>query len=216
MTIKIKSSESCSKQPTQLIVDLNSSLRHIIVTKKYSGIPCRGLLWLIIMCLHDSSKLYSARQNCAVRNIYNRRAKHQMKNMLKTFNIINFAAFFRVDLLLCIEVEKEKVGLENEKALKLFSIGVQWKTSKAGQRNNLLIFILISLQKHFPNMQQNILLHSGMITPNILLLNSIFWCLKTISIFSYMTVHTKKMGKCMPAIFYNKHFWSEYCGKKSY
>ena len=29
---KIKSSESVSKQPTQLIVELNSSLRHIIVT----------------------------------------------------------------------------------------------------------------------------------------------------------------------------------------
>ena len=29
---KIKSSESGSKQPTQLIVELNSSLRHIIVT----------------------------------------------------------------------------------------------------------------------------------------------------------------------------------------
>ena len=81
---KKKSTESFSKQPTHIIVDLNSSLRHIIVTKKYSGKPCRGLLWLIIMCLHDSSKLYSARQNCAVRNIYNRRAKHKMKNMLKT------------------------------------------------------------------------------------------------------------------------------------
>ena len=31
-TNKIKSSESFSKQPTQLIVELNSSLRHIIVT----------------------------------------------------------------------------------------------------------------------------------------------------------------------------------------
>ena len=30
---KIKSSESFSKQPTQLIVELNSSLRHIIVTQ---------------------------------------------------------------------------------------------------------------------------------------------------------------------------------------
>ena len=30
---KIKSSESFSKQPTQLILELNSSLRHIIVTK---------------------------------------------------------------------------------------------------------------------------------------------------------------------------------------
>ena len=29
---KIKSSESFSKQPTELIVELNSSLRHIIVT----------------------------------------------------------------------------------------------------------------------------------------------------------------------------------------
>ena len=30
---KIKSSESFSKQPTQLIVELNSSLQHVIVTK---------------------------------------------------------------------------------------------------------------------------------------------------------------------------------------
>ena len=32
---KIKSSESFSKQPTQLIVELNSSLQHIIVTLAY-------------------------------------------------------------------------------------------------------------------------------------------------------------------------------------
>ena len=32
---KVKSSESFSKQPTQLIVELNSSLRHIIVTMVY-------------------------------------------------------------------------------------------------------------------------------------------------------------------------------------
>ena len=32
---KIKSSESFSKQPTQLIVELNSSLQHIIVTYVY-------------------------------------------------------------------------------------------------------------------------------------------------------------------------------------
>ena len=31
---KVKSSESFSKQPTQLIIQLNSSLRHIIVTQK--------------------------------------------------------------------------------------------------------------------------------------------------------------------------------------
>ena len=34
---EIKSSEFFSKQPTQLIVELNSSLRHIIVTKKTNG-----------------------------------------------------------------------------------------------------------------------------------------------------------------------------------
>ena len=33
---KMKSSESFSKQPTQLIVELNSSLRHIIVTNTNS------------------------------------------------------------------------------------------------------------------------------------------------------------------------------------
>ena len=35
---KIKSFESGSKQPTQLIVELNSSLRHIIVTKNGNDI----------------------------------------------------------------------------------------------------------------------------------------------------------------------------------
>ena len=35
---KIKSSESFSKQPTQLMVELNSSLRHIIDTQVYSAI----------------------------------------------------------------------------------------------------------------------------------------------------------------------------------
>ena len=34
---KIKSSESISKQPTQLIVELNSSLLHIIVTNATSS-----------------------------------------------------------------------------------------------------------------------------------------------------------------------------------
>ena len=36
---KIKSSESFSKQPSQLIVELNSSLRHIIVTIDKSAAP---------------------------------------------------------------------------------------------------------------------------------------------------------------------------------
>ena len=35
---KIKSSESFSKQPTQLMVELNSSLRHIIDTQVHSAI----------------------------------------------------------------------------------------------------------------------------------------------------------------------------------
>ena len=35
---KIKSSESFSKQPTQLIVELNSSFRHIIVTMALSAV----------------------------------------------------------------------------------------------------------------------------------------------------------------------------------
>ena len=41
-----------------------------------------------------------------------------MKNMLKTFNIINFAAFFRLDFLLYIEVKNEKVGVDNGKSSK--------------------------------------------------------------------------------------------------
>ena len=50
----------------------------------------------------------------------------------------------------------KKVGVDNEKALEL--------------DNNIIFsyFSLISMQKYHPKMQQNILLHSGMITPNIL------------------------------------------------
>ena len=40
---KIKSSESFSKQPTQLIVELNSSLQHIIVTESISVFPITEL-----------------------------------------------------------------------------------------------------------------------------------------------------------------------------
>ena len=42
---KIKSSESFSKQPTQLIVELNSSLRHIIVTLE-SGIDVAHSIYI--------------------------------------------------------------------------------------------------------------------------------------------------------------------------
>ena len=40
---KIKSSESVSKQPTQLIVELNSLLRHIIVTMVSNSFPYHDL-----------------------------------------------------------------------------------------------------------------------------------------------------------------------------
>ena len=43
--------------------------------------------------IHDSSKLYSARQNCAVGNIYNR-SQTLMKNMLKTLQAHRFFARF--------------------------------------------------------------------------------------------------------------------------
>ena len=40
---KIQSSESVSKQPTQLIVELNSSLRHIIVTNIHQVLSASSL-----------------------------------------------------------------------------------------------------------------------------------------------------------------------------
>ena len=43
---KIKSSESFSKQPTQLIVKLNSSLQHIIVTLACIKITLQKLCWI--------------------------------------------------------------------------------------------------------------------------------------------------------------------------
>ena len=47
---KIKISESVSKEPTQLIVELNSSLRHIIVTFGSDG--------LLLSCSNDIIVLF--------------------------------------------------------------------------------------------------------------------------------------------------------------
>ena len=65
------------------------------------------------------------------------------------------------------------MGVNNEKALELtnstVSIGVD--NEKALELDNRIFFSYFSLilvKKYHPKMQQNILLHSGMITPNIL------------------------------------------------
>ena len=85
------------------------------------------------------------------------RKKTQKFVMLSLF-ICCIVAFFHVDSLFSTGVDNEKVGLDNEKALDL---------------DNRLIFsyfslISIYICKYHPKMQQNILLHSDMITPNIL------------------------------------------------
>ena len=51
---KIKSSESFCKQPTQLIVELNSSLRHIIVTNKSTTINKQSDdMYLILIIVNE-------------------------------------------------------------------------------------------------------------------------------------------------------------------
>ena len=74
----------------------------------------------------------------------------------ENLNLLHFVAFFHDASLLFTEVDNEKVGADNEKALDL---------------DNRIFFSYLSLilmKKYHPKMQQNILLHSGMITPNIL------------------------------------------------
>ena len=87
--------------------------------------------------------------------------------------MLHFVAFFHAASLFSIGVDNEKVGVDNEKALELTNstvfIGVD--NEKALELENRTIFSyfsLISIEKYHPKMQQNILLHSGMITPNIL------------------------------------------------
>jgi hypothetical protein len=65
--------------------------------------------------------------------------------------LLHFVAFFHVASLLSTGVEIKKVGVDNEKALELDN----------------RIFSYFSL-KYQQKMQQNILLDSGMSTPNIL------------------------------------------------
>ena len=55
------SPESVSKQPTQLIVELNSSLRLIIVTQLYSKLGCTLALYLI-KCKHSLFDYYLFRR----------------------------------------------------------------------------------------------------------------------------------------------------------
>ena len=70
--------------------------------------------------------------------------------------LLHFVAFLHVASLFSTGVDNKKLGVDNEKALEL---------------DNRIIFSYLSLilmKKYHAKMQQNILLHSGMITPNIL------------------------------------------------
>merc|ERR1711935_853727 len=84
--------------------------------------------------------------------------------------LLHFVAFFHVASLFSTGVDNKKVGVDNEKALELtnstvFHRGRQLKSSRAGKQN---IFFIFQHTKIHPKMQQNILLHSGMIMPCIL------------------------------------------------
>ena len=59
--------------------------------------------------------------------------------------LLHFVAFFHVASLLFTGVDKEKVGVDNEKALELknspvFYRGIQWKSSRAGEQNIFFTF----------------------------------------------------------------------------
>ena len=134
---------------------------HCITCKDEYFWPCNGNKWrmgmLWIWTQDINQNLWYARNEVADSKLEDfERELSEVKawNVHKYF--LHFVAFFRVALLLFIEVDNEKVGVGNEKALEL---------------DNRIIFSnfsLFSVQKYYPKMQQNILLHSGMITPNIL------------------------------------------------
>jgi hypothetical protein len=93
--------------------------------------------------------------------------------------LLHFVAFFHVASLFSTGVDNEKGGVDNEKALELtnstvFHRGRQWKSSRAGQQNTFFIFQPDFNVEYNPKMPQNILLHSGMITPNILVETKFF------------------------------------------
>ena len=71
--------------------------------------------------------------------------------------LLHFVAFFQCSFTVVYRGRQRKSG------------GRQWKSSRAGQQNIFFIFQPdFNIEIYHPKMQQNILLHSGMITPNIL------------------------------------------------
>ena len=82
--------------------------------------------------------------------------KEQSKSAELKGLLLHFVAFFHVASLFSTGVENKKVGVDNKKALELEN------------RTIFSYFSLLLIKKYHPKMQQNILLHSGMITPNIL------------------------------------------------
>ena len=73
----------------------------------------------------------------------------------KLSGLLHFVAFFHVASLFSTGVDNKKGGVDNEKALEL------------DNRIIFSYFSLILVKKYHLKMQQNILLHSGMITTNI-------------------------------------------------
>ena len=76
---------------------------------------------------------------------------------IRLYCLLHFVAFFHVASLFSAGVDNEKVGVDNEKALEL------------DNRIIFSYFSMISMKKYHPKMEQNILLDSGTITPNILI-----------------------------------------------
>ena len=83
----------------------------------------------------------------------------------KDFFLLHFRSFFLGTLTVVHRGRQQKSGSR------------QQKSSRVGQQNNFLIIWPYFIKKNHPKVQQNILLHSSMITPDIGL-NYIFYCLK--------------------------------------
>ena len=103
----------------------------------------------------------------------------KLLEVVQYYVFVAFCSFFPCSLTVFIHGRQQKSGGRQQKSSRAdkqqFSIGLD--NEKALELENRTIFSYFSLlliKKYHPKMQQNILLHSGMITPNILVKTQFF------------------------------------------
>ena len=142
---QIKSSESFSKQPTQLIVELNSSLRQIIDSQHLFSATQHAVLTWIIQFQEDVPKACS---NVLIIKIKD----YQWKKYFQLHNLITFAE-------ICLEIQIRRrfecvIGKDRNHRCRIWRspvkkvVGIHWLQQPSRQQGLFSSFIIYDLWDH--------------------------------------------------------------------